>query len=106
MTKDRVDTAVVDKWNEEALKSLSQASSIAFYEIDRLVIIDAKQPAGVQPYAAWARDQDGVDSNAAITMTKKGGAFDPGQITVVGVADTANFTAAIRRVSKKKVEYQ
>jgi hypothetical protein len=39
-------------------------------------------------------------------MTKTGGAFDPGQITVVGVQDTANFTAAIKRVSKKKVEYQ
>jgi hypothetical protein len=30
MTKDRVDTAVVDKWNEEALKSLTQGSSTAF----------------------------------------------------------------------------
>ena len=38
-------------------------------------------------------------------MTKKGGAYEPGQITVVGVQDTANFTAATKRVSEKKVEY-
>jgi hypothetical protein len=66
------------------------------------VIIDAKQPAGVQPYVAWARDQDGVGRNAHDRHDHEGW----GQITVVGVQDTANFTAAIKRVSKKKVEYQ
>jgi hypothetical protein len=38
-------------------------------------------------------------------MIKKGGAFDPGKIKAVGVKDTASFEAAIRRGSKKKVEY-
>jgi hypothetical protein len=106
MTKDRVDRAVVDKWNEEALKNLAQGSSTALYEIDDLVIIDGKLAPGVQPYVTWAQQQDEVDPNASVTMTKKGGAFDPGKITAVGVQDTANFEAAIKRISKKKVEFQ
>jgi hypothetical protein len=38
-------------------------------------------------------------------VTKKGGAFDPGRIKVVGVQDRASFEAANKRISKKKVEY-
>jgi hypothetical protein len=105
MTKDRVDRAIVDNWNEEALKSLAQGSSTAFYEIDDLVIIDAKKAPGAQPYLTWARQQNEVDPNATITMTKKGGAFAPGKIIASGVQDTATFEAAIKRISKKKVEY-
>jgi hypothetical protein len=61
---------------------------------------------GAQPYLTWAKQQNEVDPDASITMTKKGGAFDPGKITASGVQDTANFEAAIRRISKKKVEFQ
>jgi hypothetical protein len=105
ITKADVNAKIVDDWNEEALKSLPEGRSAAFYEIDELVIIDAGKPAGVQPYLAWAEQHDAITPGATITLTKKGGAFDPGKIKAVGVQDTASFEAAIKRISKKKVEY-
>jgi hypothetical protein len=104
MTRDRVDSAVVDNWNEEALKILKEGSDTVFYEIGDLVIIDAKQPRN-QPYLDWAKQQPGINPAAKITMTKKGGAFDSGRIKAEGVSNRFNFEAAIKRVSKKKVEY-
>jgi len=105
MTRAQVDDAVVDNWNEQALKSLDAGASAAFYEIDDLVIIDARQADGIQPYVSWAKQHPDVDRAAQITMTKKGGAFDPGAIRATGVQRTGSFEAAVKRVSKKKVTY-
>ena len=104
MTRDRVDSLVVDNWNEQALKTLKEGTDTVFYEIGDLVIIDAKQPRD-QPYLDWARQQPQIRLGAKITMTKKGGAFDSGKITAVDVQNRASFEAAIKRVSNKKVEY-
>ena len=104
MTRDRVDSMVVDNWNEQALKDLKEGSDTVFYEIGDLVIIDAKQPRD-QPYLDWARQQEGINLDAKITMAKRGGAFDAGKIRADGVRNRASFEAAIKRVSKKKIEY-
>jgi hypothetical protein len=100
-----IDKAVVDNWNEVALKALTQGTSTGFYEVGGVVIIDAKQGKD-QPYLEWAKKLGGARLDAKITMTKKGGAFDSGKITVFGVQDEATFEAAIKRVSNKKVEFQ
>jgi hypothetical protein len=68
------------------------------------VIIDADKRE--QPYLYWAKGRNEVNRDAKITLTKRGGAFDPGLITAVGVHDRAVFGTAIKRVSKKKVQVQ
>jgi hypothetical protein len=105
MTPDRVERSVVEKFNEQALKTLSEGTTTAFYEIGDLIIIDAKLPPKAQPYLEWAQHRDEIDPGATITMIKKGGAFDQGKIKAAGVQNPAAFEAAIKRVSKKKVEY-
>jgi hypothetical protein len=105
MTADRVERSVVETFNEQALKTLGEGTTTPFYEIGDLVIIDAKLPPKAQPYLEWAQQQKEINPVAAITMLKKGGAFDPGKIKAVGVNNTASFEAAIKRVSKKKIEY-
>src|SRR5690348_16675140 len=40
--------------------------------------------------------------NASITMTKDGGAFDPGKITASGVQDTASFEAVINGSRRRR----
>jgi Regulator of G protein signaling domain len=101
MGPDHVDRAVVDTWNETALKSLVEKETTLFYEIGDLVIIDARQPAGVQPYVNWA--STATPRPGQITMTKKGGAFGPGSIAAARVQNAVVFEAAVRRVSKKEV---
>jgi hypothetical protein len=105
MTVDRVERSVVEKFNDQALKTLREGTTTPFYEIGDLVIIDAKLPPKAQPYLEWAQQQKEINPAATVTMIKKGGAFDPGKIKVVGVQNTASFEAAIKRVSKKKIEY-
>jgi hypothetical protein len=105
MTADRVERSVVEKFNEQALKTLSEGTTTAFYEIGDLIIIDAKLPPKAQPYLEWAEQQKEINPGATITMIKKGGAFDQGKIKAVGVRNTVWFEAAIKRVSKKKIEY-
>jgi hypothetical protein len=105
MSKDRVDLAVVDKWNEQTLKNMGEGSSTPFYQINDLVIIDAQAAPGAQPYLEWAKLQAEIVPDAAITMVKKGGAFGAGSIKAVGVMDRGSFETAIKRVSKKKVDY-
>jgi hypothetical protein len=78
-----INETVVDNWNEVALKNLGQGEETAFYEIGKLVIINANKRE--QPYLYWARGQNEVNREAKMILTKKGGAFDPGLITAVGV---------------------
>ena len=108
MTVDRVKRAVVDKWNEVALKALPEKEETSFYEFGDLVIIDAKQ-AG-QPYLEWAVSEqlkmnEMLVGRTKIIMTKKGGVFDVGEIKATGVSNRSSFEEAIKRVSKKKVVY-
>ena len=105
MSIDRVDAAVVDKWNEQTLKTMGEGSSTAFYQVANLVIIDAQEPPGVQPFLEWAQKEADSAPDATITVLKRGGAFDPGKIKVVGAKSTSNFETAIKRVSKKKIEF-
>ena len=104
LTRDKVDDAVVDKWNQQTLKAMGEGDVTSFYEIDDLIIIDADHDEGVQPYVAWAKEED-ASTEGTVTMVKKGGVFDPGSILAKGVRDKDNFEAAIARVSKKKVTY-
>ena len=87
MTRDRVDRAVVDSWNERALKDLGEGVGTVFYEIGDLVIIDAQRP-DRQPFLVWAKQQPEINPAAKITISKNGGAFDPGKIKAAGVQDT------------------
>jgi hypothetical protein len=103
MKRENVDAAVVDNWNEVALKNLGLGGKTRFYEIGDLVIIDALRDH--QPYVAWAKQQPGINAEARITLTKKGGAFDPGELMASGVSNRAAVEAAIKRVSKKKVQF-
>lgn len=105
LTRDQIQDEVVDNWNQIALKKLNKGDQAKFYEIGDLVIIDADDPAGMQPYVTWARSQQDVMNGATITMVEKGGVFDPGSIKVVGVQHAGAFEAAIKRISKKKIIY-
>jgi len=102
---DQVDRAVVDKWNEDALKALSEGDKTPFYEHEDLVIIVHPGGKGVQPYIDWAATQDWAVAGATVQMVKKGGVFGAGSIKVTGVKNTQWFEAAIARVSKKEVQY-
>lgn len=102
---DNVDRAVVDKWNEQALKELDEGDQTPFYEYEDLVIIVHPKSGGTQPYVDWASTQDWAVAGAYVKMVKKGGAFNPGSIKVVGARSSGSIEDAIGRVSKKKVEF-
>jgi len=102
---DQVDRAVVDKWNEQALKALDEGAETPFYEFEDLVILVHPSSGGIQPYVDWASTQDWAVAGAYVKMVKKGGAFDAGSIKVVGAKSGGSFDDAIARVSKKKVVY-
>src|ERR1700751_5674881 len=46
----RVDRAVVDKWNDVALKEAAQGAALDLYEVDDVFIIDAGYGDGDQPF--------------------------------------------------------
>jgi hypothetical protein len=103
LTADQINSKVVDRWNERALKDLPQGQTTGFYQVgDLLLLVHPQGRQGGQPYLDWAQDQDGV-VEGTVTMTKKGGAFNPGSVKVAGVQDRAIFEAAVARVSKKEV---
>jgi hypothetical protein len=76
---------------------------VMLYELGDCFII-LNTAAGVPPYITLAQAQEWV-SMGTITMTKKGGAFDPGSIAAKGVKDQGKFEKAIGRFSKKRVEF-
>ena len=103
-TRDMIDMAVVDNFNQAALKDLKEGLSTNFWQLDDVVIIDAGM--GVdQPYVKWLREQPGVTRGSTVTMTAKAGAFSSGTVTVSGASDQAKFKTAVARVSKKKVVF-
>lgn len=104
-TKDMIDWDVVDNYNRQALKDLDEGYSTNFWQLEDLVIIAGAGETNVQPYVKWIRQQPNVRLGAMITMTAKGGVFDPGTITVSGVTDKSSFEDSIRRISKKKIKY-
>jgi hypothetical protein len=104
-SRDDIDMAVVDKFNELALKDLQEGFSVNFYQLDDLVIIQAPLPTDDQPYMKWIRSQPGRTQGSTITMTAKGGAFSTGSVKVEGATDRNAVKAAIGRVSKKKVVF-
>lgn len=106
LTRDRIDMAVVDKFNELSIKSLDEGQSVNFYQLDDLVIIQGPIATDDQPYLKWLRAQPGRTFAAMITMKSKGGAFGPGSISVKGASDKEAFKAAVARVSKKKVVFE
>jgi hypothetical protein len=72
------------------------------------VIVIADPARGVPPGASWLQQQGAL--SGTITLTKKGGAFDPGSIEADDVSDEAAFDktafeAAIATVSKRRVQY-
>jgi hypothetical protein len=103
----QVDMAVVDNWNQLALKDLDEGQQTAFAQWEDLVIIQHPTDSGAQPYWAWAQTQDWFVSGAYIKMEKKGRMLDPGRIRVMGGRPGSGewLEAAIGRVSKKKVVY-
>lgn len=105
MTRDRIDMAVVDNFNELALKSLAEGISENFDQLDDLVIIHAPMATDEQPYVKWIRSQPGRKTGM-VTMKAKGGAFSPGSISVSGASDKEALKAAVARVSKKKVVFE
>ena len=84
------------------MKALGLAQETAFFQVGDVVIV-ANPAVGTPPGVVWAQ-QEGA-ATGTITMTKKGGAFDPGSIRAQGVSDQEAFTNAIASVSKKRVEY-
>jgi hypothetical protein len=102
-----VDMAVVDQWNQRALKDLDQGQQTPFNQFEDLVLIKHPTGSAVQPYWDWARTQDWSIDGAYVVLQKKGSVFDPGRIKVVGIRpnDTEYFEKAIARVSKKKIVY-
>lgn len=103
----KVDMAVVDNWNQQALKELGEGDQTPFCQYEDLVLIKHPSGSAVQPYWTWASTQDWAVAGAYVLMEKKGGVFDAGRIKAVGVRPgmTNYFEAAIARISKKKVVY-
>jgi hypothetical protein len=96
------DPATVKTWNEKALNVLKAGDQTDFFQVGELVVV-ANSAAGMPPGVVWLQQQEAA--TGTITMTKKGGAFDPGSIKAEGVSDQDAFKKAIAIFSKKRVEY-
>ena len=109
MSRDQIDQATVDAWNESALKELGEGFGVQIYEIDDLVVFDHPGLGTMdQALIRWMKAQPGVHRTGYLEMTAKGGGLfaGPGEVTVRSVRDQDLVKAAIRRVSKKKVTFE
>jgi hypothetical protein len=99
LTRDRMDQAVVDSFNQDALKTLAEGSSIDFWMRDDLLLIGNNQP---KPYVEFAKNGG---NKGTLKMKAKGGAFSSDEVVVKQEAwlDLAALKEAIRRFSQKKV---
>ncbi|MDA8044103.1 MAG: hypothetical protein M0Z30_02525 [Actinomycetota bacterium] len=104
LTRAQIQGDVVDNWNQRILKDLAEGASKTFYQLDDLVLIDLDDAGAGQPYVNWIQAQPSV-AKGTVTMTAKGGAFSAGAVTVQGASNEGAFTAAVNRVSKKKVSF-
>jgi hypothetical protein len=102
ITRDHVVESEVDERNQYFLKDLDEGTSIGFCQSGDLVLIGQ----GHHPlYYAWVRSQPDA-TEGSITMEEKGSGFSTGSISVTGYGDPDAFKAAIRRFSKKKIDFQ
>lgn len=105
MSRDQIDMATVDRYNQAALKDLEAGISTNFWQLDDLVIIDTGMGKD-QPYVSWMLEQPGTTRGSTVTMTAKAGAFSSGTVTVSGASNQEEFKKTVARVSKKKVVFK
>jgi hypothetical protein len=100
----KIDRAVVDEWNKNALKELTAVGqSVAFTQYGDLVIIEHPTGSAVQPYLAWVKTQDWYDERSGtITLQAKGGAFSSGTLKIVDSSDKSKFETTVRKATKAK----
>lgn len=108
MTRDQIDQATVDAWNESALKELDEGFGVQVYELDDLVVLDHPALGTMdQALVRWIRNQPGVHKTGYLTMTAKGSLFGgSGEVSVRNAQSQDVVKSAIRRVSKKKVVFE
>ena len=92
----------VDQINEAEQKNLDEGESISFIQTGNIVLLGDNHH---NLYYHFVRTQDDF-AEGTVTMVEKGGTFSPGEISVTGAGDQAAFKEAIRRFSKKKIEFQ
>jgi hypothetical protein len=105
LTRDRIDQAVVDATNQDALKNLQPKTNPISFRMagDLLLIGDNHQ----RPYVEFAQKNGGNDKGR-LAMKSKGGAFGPGEVLVQRAPwlVEAELEAAIKRLSQKNVTFQ
>jgi hypothetical protein len=92
----RRDQSAVDGENEAKLKALQPGDKIEFHQMEGVVVLG--EFAGSRRKSEWSAGE--------IEMIEKGsGLFNKGDIKATGVTDEDAFKKAIRRFSKKEIEF-
>ena len=100
-----VDWSLVDEWNQAAMKAMEEGDEIRYFIFHERLLLDgvAADPA-VNDYINYAKANNSGNSDGRLRMTKKGGVFGPGSVTVTWAGNWApTIEEAIGQFSKKKV---
>lgn len=103
LTRDHLDVGIIDSFNQQVLKDLTEGDWTNYYQVGDLLLlkVDGKN----EPYINWFRDNPEMQTGRII-MNAKGKFMDPGSLTVKGNWEPGDFMAAIARISKKKVRWE
>jgi hypothetical protein len=106
LTRDRIDRAVVDNYNDQVLKGMDKGDWTTFEQSGDIVFLEPAAFDSFAPgYRAWITSQDDYRTGN-LGMVQKGRGLDPGELKVVGTRDTDDFKRALRAVTKKKLTFQ
>jgi hypothetical protein len=102
ITRDHISLDHVDQINEGEQKNLEEGASIDFIQSGNIVLLGDNH---YELYYDVIKTQDDF-AQGTLTMVEKGGGLSPGEISVTGAGNQNDFKEAIRRYSKKKIEFQ
>jgi hypothetical protein len=98
-TREMVVESMVDEINEERVKRMGPGTFQPFWQHGNLVLIG---PGHYDPYYDFVQERDG-SCTGYVTLESR--AFGTSVIRVTGSNDEAGFKEAIRRFSRKRIEF-
>ena len=102
MTRDHIALDYVDQVNEGEQKNLEEGQSIDYIQSGNIVLLGDRHH---NLYYDVIKMQDDY-AEGTLTMVEKGAGLSPGEISVTGTNNEAAFKEAVRRYSKKKIDFQ
>ncbi|HWE57489.1 MAG TPA: hypothetical protein VG435_18425 [Acidimicrobiales bacterium] len=101
LTLEDIDEGAVATVNATEMKALSVDGTVAFVQVGQIVLLGKNH----DPQYYGVLGGQPTPQNGTLKMVSKGGAFGAGKVQVSGTTDTANFEAAIRQASQKKIDF-